>query len=522
MEEVQITQPPQINIPLFLHQLKSIEKMETLEKTKEIELSSSIYITTQVGVLADLPGYGKSLSILGLIARSLDTALEDTYPYTQTVAFPYVAKQRVELLQQVSPSLILVNVSLISQWIQELSRTLLRHFAVHRVSEIEDIDLTAYDVILVGNNVYNLFSQVYKKKAWRRFIIDEPASLKLPAMETSYAPFYWMITGTPHELYQKRRTGFLNELLPDDQSDIFQHLILKNDDHFVKSSYEMPITRHLYYRCVGNPSEFFEGIVSDAILEMIQAGNMTGVFNMLEHNGTDLTIFDAYVTRKKRRMAECKADEKSIEKLEAIESHLTLLEDKIFRYVIQNHCIICGQPHLTPSVLSCCQHVFCGKCVDGQCPLCRTPDPIKVELALKEFSETNVVHLSNASNVFLKRDKISTLLEIIGNAVDKKILIFSNYNETFTILKKFLEDRKLVYLELRGTKEKRDNTIDSYKTGVVNILLLNTIHSGAGLNLQETTDIILYHKIHEFQKIQVIGRANRIGRKCQLTVHYLE
>ena len=85
-----------------------------------------------------------------------------------------------------------------------------------------------------------------------------------------------------------------------------------------------------------------------------------------------------------------------------------------------------------------------------------------------------------------------------------------------------MDEKKLSYLELRGKKEKRDNAIDSYKTGSVNILLLNTIHSGAGLNLQETSDIILYHRLHEYQKIQVIGRANRIGRKIQLNVHYLE
>ena len=63
----------------------------------------------------------------------------------------------------------------------------------------------------------------------------------------------------------------MNILLPDDM-DMFDHLILKNDDQFVKSSYVMPLTRHLYYKCSGNISTLFEGIVSDNIIEMIQAG----------------------------------------------------------------------------------------------------------------------------------------------------------------------------------------------------------------------------------------------------------
>lgn len=113
-------------------------------------------------------------------------------------------------------------------------------------------------------------------------------------------------------------------------------------------------------------------------------------------------------------------------------------------------------------------------------------------------------------------------MNIISDASHKKILIFSNFNESFTIIKKYLDEKQISYLELRGTKEKRDNTIDLYKTGNVNVLLLNTIHSGAGLNLQETTDIIMYHRLHDYQKTQVIGRANRIGRKLFLNVHYLE
>lgn len=525
----EITQPSDINVPLFIHQLKSIENMEKLEKEKEIEITSSIYITTKLGVLADLPGYGKSLSMLGLISRTLGNKLIDTFPLERKTNFQYVSQTKVELLPQLNTTLILVNISLMTQWIQELNRTLLRHTAIYAKTEIEDIDLDSYDVILVSNNIYNLFSQVYRKKSWKRFVIDEPASLKIPAMEESHALFYWLITSTPNELYMKqRRTGFLNDLLPDD-NDMFNHLLLKNDDQFVRSSYVMPITKHLYYKCMGNISFLFEGIVSDTIIEMIQAGNISGVFHSFEYEGMDnvKTIIDAYKTRKMKRLTELNSskdvDEKTLEKIETIESHLSILDEKILKYVIYNTCIICNKYHTNPSVLACCQNIFCGQCVLDLCPICKTVDVQKIPMCIKQLSGRLNESYSYISNDHLRtKTKIDTILDIIGDTVDKKILIFSNYNESFALIKKFLEDRKLVYLELRGTKEKRDNTIDLYKTGSVNILLLNTIHSGAGLNLQETSDIILYHRIHEYQKIQVIGRANRIGRKIPLHVHYLE
>jgi SNF2 family DNA or RNA helicase len=151
----------------------------------------------------------------------------------------------------------------------------------------------------------------------------------------------------------------------------------------------------------------------------------------------------------------------------------------------------------------------------------KSEDFSKIKLDLKneydvsdEFKNNDTYETSNL--------KMNIIMDIIGDCSDKKILIFSNYNETFSIIKRFLDEKNLNYLELKGTKEKRDNTIDSYKSGNVNILLLNTIHSGAGLNLQETSDIILCHKLHEYQKIQVIGRANRIGRKIELNIHYLD
>jgi SNF2 family DNA or RNA helicase len=187
--------------------------------------------------------------------------------------------------------------------------------------------------------------------------------------------------------------------------------------------------------------------------------------------------------------------------------------------------MICKHPHSYPSIITCCQNIFCGLCVkDDECPLCKNKDFSIISLSIKEDLNNDLVEVvnTNINTSTPLKNKMETLMSIIGDSENKKILVFSNYNETFNIIKKFLEEIGLDYLELRGTKERRDNTIDLYKTGKVNILLLNTIHSGAGLNLQETTDIILFHRIHEYQKVQVIGRANRIGRKIPLNVHYLE
>jgi hypothetical protein len=523
-----IPQPDDINIPLFLHQLKSIQDMENLEKEKEIVLNTTIYINTKLGVLADLPGYGKSLSVLGLISRTKNDIKKREEVSVEKIKYhDYVSLVKTEIIQRVNCSVILVNVSLMSQWVFELNRTLLRFIAVHKISDIEDIDINKYDVILVSSNVYNVFSQVYKKKYWNRFIIDEPSSLKM-SMDEIYSNFYWLITGTPNELYLKRTTGFLNELLPQD-IDIFNHLIIKNDDNIVMRSYNMPKTRNIYYNCKGCISSLFEGIVTDNVLEMIQAININGVFYSfnVEEDYNKITIYDAYKMRKLKRLEELNHEKiKKSEKIETIENHIKLLDERILRYVMQNNCIVCNSIYSKGVyVLSCCQQIYCG-CLNNlthSCPLCKSRDFENIELIVKNMLSTSMEDYKQ-DNTNHTKTKIEKLLDIVTDNTqnEKKILIFSNYNETFNIIKRFLDEKKHNYLELRGTREKRDNVIDSYKFGNVNILLLNTIQSGAGLNLQETSDIILFHKIHDYQKIQVIGRANRIGRKIELNVHYLE
>lgn len=494
------------SIPLFEHQKTSIHNMEQLEKKEAVQIDSDTLIETKFGILGDLPGYGKTLSIIGLIAKTLFDTEEEFFVKEKKEMSMFVSKVKMKRLDQLSVSLILVNISLLSQWISELQRTSLRYIAIYSKSEIEGIDMSKYDVILVAHNIYNLFCQVYRNKCWKRFIIDEPASLRIVAMEEITAKFYWFVTATPYELYPRKRSGFVSDMLP--EFEWLKYLIVKNDDQYVKISYDMPITNHIYYTisCV---SKLFDGLVNANTLEMMQAGNISGVLSTF--GNISETYIDSFRQRKNKRIEELMTEE-NVEKIQLIKQHLMLLDDRLRRYVADNTCILCNSPHQKLYVSSCCQTLCC--CEQTTCVLCKSTETHSIPIALDDLPDN-----SNSSQM---STKIQQAMRIISDAVHKKILIFSNFNESFITIKKFLEEKKILYLELRGTKEKRDNTIDSYKTGNVNVLLLNTIHSGAGLNLQETTDIIIYHRLHDYQKTQVLGRANRIGRKLNLNVHYLE
>ena len=51
--------------------------------------------------------------------------------------------------------------------------------------------------------------------------------------------------------------------------------------------------------------------------------------------------------------------------------------------------------------------------------------------------------------------------------------------------------------------------------------MLNAEFFGAGMNLQMTTDLVIFHRFKQEMEEQIIGRAQRLGRKTPLNVYYL-
>ena len=121
-----------------------------------------------------------------------------------------------------------------------------------------------------------------------------------------------------------------------------------------------------------------------------------------------------------------------------------------------------------------------------------------------------------------RKTKPETILDIINNNKKGKFIVFSNYSESFGHIHKVLQENNISYKELQGQTSTRNKTIKEFKCGDIKVMFLNSKNNGAGINLQEASDIILYHKLEKDLETQVVGRANRIGRKQELFVHQLK
>ena len=103
-----------------------------------------------------------------------------------------------------------------------------------------------------------------------------------------------------------------------------------------------------------------------------------------------------------------------------------------------------------------------------------------------------------------------------------KYLIFSNYDGTFSKIDEILKSKGLISRTLKGSSGAVTNILNSFKKGDINVLMLNTNHKGAGLEITDATDIIMTHVFDKELSKQVIGRAQRLGRTIPLNVHILK
>ena len=71
-----------------------------------------------------------------------------------------------------------------------------------------------------------------------------------------------------------------------------------------------------------------------------------------------------------------------------------------------------------------------------------------------------------------------------------------------------------------GTSNTIQSTVNEYKNSnsKLSVLLLNARYYGSGLNLENTDDIVIFHRMNPDLEKQVIGRAQRMGRTTQLNI----
>lgn len=540
-----VEQPTTFSVNLYPHQLKSIYDMECREKYKKIvpQAAQHTEIDTSVSIFADITGYGKTASIIGLIIRDKMEWNKDEFYIHKSYITHYggglILATENKKYQKINCNLILAGQSLIRQWEKELSATQLNYCSITTKKQITSCNVNDYDIIIVSPTMYNIFISHNNNSdfpiAWKRFIFDEPSHTSISSMKMIVAGFYWFMTATPYFLLNRsrNRNNFIANLFHlYMHRDIFDALIIKNNDEFVRASYELPETQHTYYETHQPLYDIVKGIANEQITNMISGGDINGAVKLLGGQTTDNVIklikekkgeellaieykIELYTSR-----GDSTKEQKWRERKTLVNNQLETLQTRI-NQTLGESCTICSQKYSKPIMIEQCGHLFCGACIlewlktKNTCPLCR------YTITTKELIHICVESDHDPKETKKLLTKIQTIVSIIKNKPGGKFILFSQFDETFTKIRKCCTEENINYGEIAGKKETREKVINDFKQGRITVLFLNSINNGAGINLQEATDIILYHKMSTDIQTQILGRANRIGRKINLSVHHL-
>jgi len=566
--EDEIHQPESIKTQLFIHQKKAISRMRNLELSHLIvreDLNRSL--KTNYGIYADKVGAGKTLAMTALVATSVRPRKKCGIPLNNTgyTVINQINDKRTRL--HVNTTLIIVPHSLMTQWVDTLKMVDgLKFFMVNTNKLVNKLVKTIlesradaawgqkskssvdFSIVLISNTMARKFwIEPYQTVIWDRVIVDEPHTFVLNDLPE--ANFCWFVCATPYDILYSNRQWlrctmggdyYYTKINPNELA------VIKNSDDNVNNSLCLPPYKESTIKCLA-PIYLRNGAIRNNLpaeaLSRLNGNDVTGALEILNCDANSKSsIVESLISNYRdlahnetlsiqrlsqiRNITNTERAERIKRHQEKLDDYLKKVADITERVNTEENCPICLDSVDDPcAIMNCCQKSFCLECIlmslknSNKCPMCKAVTRVD---SLHIQSDTNANKRPKKESGLLS--KSNTLLEIVKNMKeDSRYLIFSEYDGSFRRISYKLSERAIPFKVLTGNCNAQQKIIQQYKDGEVKILMLNATNFGAGLNLQMTTDIIMYHEFRSKDlKTQVIGRAQRPGRTCPLTVTYLE
>lgn len=538
------------------------------------------HITTRLGIIGDQVGSGKSYVILSLVQnRQLQ---EEDNTVTRSLGNNMVICKTKETHRNVGTNVLVIPHNLTSQWVNYITKwsSNLKYILINKktfADLLEDkINIEEYDLIVVTATYYNRFAAYTTEADLRlnRVFFDEVDNLNMPSCKNIYARFIWLVTASyGNVLYPRGFTkwdanvhryvwcasgitnaGFIKNILLDVCGNLPMNLtrllIIKNSESFIARSNNLPgLVKHFVKCKTPNAIRVLNGIVDRNIMECLNGDDIQGAINYVnpQNKGSEDNIIDVLIQKYNKTIKNLTVklqytrdyifdtQQEQQAEIQRINSKITENEEKIRqireRIQVADMCYICYDNLDNKTVTRCCQNSFCFKCLNmwlarkNVCPLCKAALVQDDLLCVLKSSDANIPLIPDEDHEVEDCSEHHDKHKNVGNLLSKrkqgdKFLIFSNFDTSFVPLYPILNDLNVKYAHLKGNGNVIKCMVDNYRNGDVDVLLVNSRHYGSGLNLENTTDVVMFHKFDVEIEKQVIGRAHRLGRTQPLNVWY--
>ena len=586
----QHSQPEKITVSLKPHQKAGLEKARAMEQddymhynvtnprehitypfSQQPNIYGSFKLKTNVGVIGDIVGYGKTLLALSMVAalplEKINVPDIKNYCYHNDYGYLEIIKensQKAKLQQVINTTLVVVpRGPVYMQWKHSLTyHTNLKYLAIENLVHIRKLPQTVreikahletFDVVLIKSTTLQVFLNYYRNidvnntiVGFSRIMVDEAhtITMRIPEM---YYKFLWLITSSYRELFSFNYSRCIySSFLQVTQHSLerLHYILIKGDTNFVKNSFSVPPPVEHYYMCKQSRTlTAIQNFLTASVQERINVNDISGAVRELGGSmETEDGIVEAILSGMNKDISN---KEKEIEflktldldadfrnhRMASLEYELRRLQTKRdallerLKEINSKTCPVCMDTLQDPLYLS-CSHIFCGGCLMKwmqqhlhtrhamvACPECRTPiESNKIVAIVKEKQTSDAVPI-----LATKED---TLLHIIRSKPDGRFLLFSRMDVSLGHLSRLLTGEGIKHCEIKGTTAHMMNILEEFKNNRMKVILLNTTHAGFGIDISCATDVIIYHSMPQ-EKIQAVGRAQRVGRQEALHIHNL-
>lgn len=590
-DDPQADQPVKIKIPLKPHQKAGLHKAIIMEKVGKLNynianfnsytsrqtLYGEFHIKSNVGIIGDMVGYGKTLTALSIVASNPcnnifvnNEIIHTTYNKYSAFFAGFMEKDNT-LINNSSIKTTLAIVPrgpVYIQWQTAIqTQTSLKGLFIDSITTIRknlppqrsnfnvlrDF-FEKYDIVLIKNTTFKTLMDYYAfsnnitlthpLSSWDRILIDEAHEI-INKITLLNFKFLWLISASYQFIinnYGTRGTiGYtvLNIL----NAERISILLIKGQRNFVMQSFNIPEPiEHIYLCKQTNNITAVQPFLSQQVQERLNANDIQGAIR--EMGGTNETENDIInlVTREIKRDIHNK--EREIEYIKSLDipddqkenrlvghnTELNRLNDKYNSLIervsalSEKNCSICYDVYNSPIMIE-CTHVFCGSCLINwmrtnarSCPECRLPILSKKLIGIvSQKNQSDNVKQEQVDEILSKEDR---LIKLIQENPNGKFLVFSRIDSGFYHLIDKLQQNRITYGEMKGTTGHMMNVLEQFKSGQIKVILLNTYYAGSGIDISFATDVVIFHSMG-LDRMQAVGRAQRQGRTSQLHIHTL-
>lgn len=435
-----------------------------------------------------------------------------------------------------------------------------------------------YRVIVVTTTMLPVLSVKLSSSSARlrvsRVFYDECDGIDVKSSSYINAAFYWFVSASFHNLLTPRGGtvrlpdgeeltvyGYYNTHLRnffDPFQSVNENLVKQiavfSDEDFVNASLQLPEPLVNTVLCKTPYSvRILHGNVRQTVIRALNAGDaetavrQIGAYSDTESNIVStvldrynrekralearLTYIDDYIntTQGQRDAERARCNQRIAELERSIKSISERVEQSVT-------CPICYEDFKNKTIVPCCQNSFCLLCItnwvnsrygSSLCPMCKAPVNLNECLVCREgddssASSSQVEEYEIGGIKFVRKgEKIDNLKELLlSTGEERRFLIFSEYDYSLEqSIANMLRANNIQYGMLKRNVHTINRVVESFKSGSMRVLLINSAHYGCGMNLPEATDVVIMHKLTEGKSYkQVVGRAQRCRRRDRLNI----